>query len=86
MYCISQGWEFTATYCSLGSTGICRSNWELLVAKAEDQGEAQANSPRPSGWGSSGCYFRHVLANSMRMMQGMDGDPGKTWSRDRTDS
>lgn len=69
MYCIFQSWELTATYCSLGSTGICGSNWELLVAKAENQKEAQVDK----------CHFRHLLANSMRRTQGMDGDLGKTW-------
>lgn len=39
----------------------------LLVAEVGDKGEAQTDSPRPSGWDSSGCHSRHVLAHSVKM-------------------
>lgn len=39
----------------------------LLVAEVGDKGEAQTGSPRPSGWDSSGCHSRHVLAHSVKM-------------------
>lgn len=61
MYCIFQGPELTAAFCSLGSTGSCgsvQSCW-WLKQKADKRSKQTA-----SGRDSSGCHYRHALANS----------------------
>lgn len=81
MYYSFQGPELTAAFCSLGSTGSCgsvQSCW-WLKQKAEKSSKQTA-----SGRDSSGCDYRHALANSLRMIptgvppqsmhKGSDGD------------
>lgn len=85
MHCIFQGPELTAAFCSLGSTGSCgsvQSCWGLKQ-KAEKRSKQTA-----SGRDRSGCYYRHTLANSLRMTP--TGVPpqsmpkGSGWGLDRT--